>query len=75
MPPQEVISNVDLLILPANTTCKLPSLYLEITQLYKLYYQHHIMTTLTALIDSIENVDELIKKISLAVVMEYIKEV
>lgn len=41
---------------------------------FKFYYWHWIMTTLISLIDSVENEDELIKKISLTNTIEYIRE-
>lgn len=72
--PTMSLSNTNLLFLPANTICKLQPLDLEKIQSFKLHYEHCILTILITLIDLVENVDEVIKKVSLADVVEYIKE-
>lgn len=67
-------SNVNVLFLPANTSSTSQPLDQGIIQSFKLMYRRRIITTLLAHMESAQNLDELIKKISLADVVEYVKE-
>ncbi|KFM61199.1 Tigger transposable element-derived protein 6, partial [Stegodyphus mimosarum] len=68
--PKISLSNVILLFLPSKSQ----PLNLGIIKLFKLQYQRRLLTSVFALMNSMENVNEMIKQITLADAVEYVKE-
>ena len=73
-PKNMKLSNVKLLFLPANISSASQPLHRGVIQLFKLHYWRRILITLLARAETSENVIKLIKDISVADVVEYVKD-